>query len=584
MDLFPPYGDSIRVTSPSHVSAETEPLIDRLRRATIGRYDIYAELGSGGMASVFLALDLALDRKVAIKVLAPNLASAADNVTRFRREAKVAAALDHPNIIGILAVGEDPALAFFVMKYVEGSTLDSVIASEGAQSVAFARSVLATTARALHYAHQRGVIHRDVKPANLMLDLEGRLIITDFGIAKMEDAQGLTITGSVIGTPYYMSPEQFNGLPVSGATDQYALGVVAYELLTGLQPYRGRTVGEVMRGHLFDPIPSVRSEQPEVPEALDAAVTRMLAKSAEDRFATLEDAARAIESGGGLDESLVRTHIIELARSGARLRPEMHVPVSPSPAVRARVAPAAAAAAATTVITQPPRRRVLAALVTVAIVVGAVGATAALRPDLLGLGGGSESAADSATLSPQILTEPAPDTGTQNVAAAPDSTPVQSTPAASAPVEAPRVAPTPSPTRRNGGRVLDVMSARREQRASERAASNSPPPQETVTPPPAPVVVADTPRTAAPVLEPEPEPVTSRSVIIGSNVPLSVLRVNGGPAIPARRIREHQLPLGRVHLTVTAPGCVPFDTTIIVVAGPPIRIGNRPTDCRSSIP
>ncbi len=562
------------VTSPPHWTAETEPLIERLRRATIGRYDIYAELGSGGMASVFLALDLALDRKVAIKVLAPNLASAADNVTRFRREAKVAAALDHPNIIGILAVGEDPALAFFVMKYVEGSTLDSVIAAEGAQSVPFARSVLATTARALHYAHQRGVIHRDVKPANLMLDLEGRLIITDFGIAKMEDAQGLTITGSVIGTPYYMSPEQFNGLPVSGATDQYALGVVAFELLTGLQPYRGRTVGEVMRGHLFDPIPSVRSEQPEVPEALDAVVMRMLAKRAEDRFATLEEAARAIELGGGQDESLVRTHIMELARSGARLRPEMHVPVSPSPAVRGRVGaagPAGAAApvgsAATTVVTRPPRRRVTAALVTLAIAIGAVGATAALRPDLLGIGAVDESVADSLASSVPVEPSPAPDTSGKIASAVLDTPPRERVAAAPAPV--PTSATTPAstsastPARQSGGALRDAIRARREQQAAQPTA-----------PAPVPVVSVDTPRTAPPT----PAPPTTGRVRIGSNIPLSYMRVNNGPVIPARPVREHELPAGLVRIRISAPGCVDFDSTITVVAGIRLRIGNRP-DC-----
>lgn len=524
------------------MTAYTEPLIERLRRATIGRYDIYAELGSGGMASVFLALDLSLNRKVAIKVLAPHLASAPDNVTRFRREAMVAAALDHPNIIGILAVGDDPDLAYFVMKYVEGSTLDGVIADEGAQSIPFARSILATTARALHYAHQRGVIHRDVKPANLMLDLEGRLIITDFGIAKMEDAHGLTVTGSVIGTPYYMSPEQFNGLPVTGATDQYALGVVAYELLTGLQPYRGRTVGEVMRGHLFDPIPSVRSEQPNVPEDLDAAVTRMLAKRAEDRFPTLEDAVRAIEVGG--DESLVRTQIIELARSGARQRPVIRVPVSPSPAVRAR---APGGPAGKTVVTGEPRRRVAAAWVTLAILLGAVGATAALRPDLLGIAATNEIVSDSSRLAPRVLTEGAP------IAAPPATIDSSSTPQRDAP---------------------------RERRATKSGAStpSAPATQPAAAPtePFGPPAAAPEQTTSRP--NPVPAAVDSGMVSIGNGV-LYGIRVNNGPLIPSRGVKRWTLPAGPQRIEIRARGCEPWDSTVTVIAGQVIRIGTRPVSC-----
>lgn len=491
------------------------------------------------MASVYLALDLALNRKVAIKVLAPQLASAPDNVTRFRREAMVAAALDHPNIIGILAVGDDPDLAYFVMKFVEGSTLDGVIASEGAQSVPFSRSILATTARALHYAHQRGVIHRDVKPANLMLDLEGRLIITDFGIAKMEDAHGLTVTGSVIGTPYYMSPEQFNGLPVTGATDQYALGVVAYELLTGLQPYRGRTVGEVMRGHLFDPIPSVRSEQPDVPEDLDAAVTRMLAKRAEDRFPSLEDAVRAISVGG--DESLVRTQIIELARSGARNLPSIHVPVSPSPVVRPRQRGQEIAVSAR------PRRRVTAAWTTLAIALGAIGATVALRPDLLGIAATNEIVSDSSRLAPRVLTEGAP------IAAPPATIDSSSAPRRDLPRE-PRVT-------KSG--------------ASTPSAPKTPPagaPTEPFGPPAAaPEQTTSRPNAA-------PAAVDSGMVSIGNGV-LYGIRVNNGPLIPSRGVKRWTLPAGPQRIEIRARGCAPWDSTVTVIAGQLIRIGTRPVSC-----
>lgn len=605
-------------------SAATEPLIERLRRATIGRYDIYAELGSGGMATVFLALDLALDRKVAIKVLNPQLAMASDNVARFQREAKVAAALDHANIIGILAVGDDPELAYFVMKYVEGSSLDSVIAAEGAQSIAFARSVISIAARALHYAHQRGVVHRDVKPANLMLDLEGRLIVTDFGIAKQHDATGLTVTGSVIGTPYYMSPEQFNGLPVTGATDQYALGVVAFELLTGRQPYQGNTVGEVMRGHLFDPIPSARSLRPDVPEPLDAAITKMLSKAAEDRFATLEDAAQALESLDAADASEARTQIAALARSGAQKRPEIHVPVSPTPVARPRVS--AQRVSVDVAKTDPPRGRAsaanlsgpraavgdaspsartvpismtekkrwpVAALVLLLAVVGA-GATIVLRPDLFGVrmpvpadppvnavaneASGAPSVGEVANGSAGAGADVTPPEQPGDGTAPPPEQPA--TPAPAVVDTTTEAAPPPAPVvrrpragtaadRRLAQRVRDSLDALQRERTS----SAEERPSETASVPAA---------EPAPVTPPPP---TTGIVRIGTRLPLAQISVDGVTRrLPRSVLQEVKLPAGEAKIVITTPRCQPFDTTVTVVAGSVLTIGWRPElrNCREA--
>jgi serine/threonine-protein kinase len=387
----------------TYTHTDTDSLLEHLRRATIGRYDVYAELGTGGMASVFLALDLALDRKVAIKVMSPALASSHDNIERFKREAKVAASLNHPNIIGILAVGDDPDLAYFVMKYVEGRSLESVIKEGGAQSVPFVQTVIGASGKALHYAHTRGVVHRDVKPANFMLDQDGWLIVTDFGIAKMEDTKGLTMTGSIIGTPYYMSPEQFNGKAVTGATDQYALGVLAYEMLTGKQPYTGETIAEVMRGHLFDDVPSVRAVRPEVPEGIDHCVRRMMAKDPKERFAHLEDAVMAFGAVAPSVEVEIRTQIISLAKSGMQAQPRMSMPLSPVPANRPPK-PSKASTAKTKVVPQKarrgaraeapedhddepalaaPRSKMPMLIGLLLFVVGVGGATAWLRPDLV---------------------------------------------------------------------------------------------------------------------------------------------------------------------------------------------------------
>jgi len=292
---------------------------------------VYAELGSGGMATVFLALDLALDRKVAIKVMSPSLMTTPGAIERFRREARTAAALSHPHIVPIYAIGDDPSLAYYVMKFIEGRGLDSVLREEGAQSPAFVQAILSYVGAALQHAHQSGVVHRDVKPANIMLDRDGWTYVTDFGIAKRDDGHGLTQSGMIIGTPAYMCPEQFNGSVLTGAADQYALGCVAYEMLAGRTPYDGPSLGEVMRGHLLEPVPRVRLARPDVPEALEACVTRMLAKEPGERFADRSEAIGAIGAVSPSVESEARTTIVRLARAGDATRPSISVPQSPSP-------------------------------------------------------------------------------------------------------------------------------------------------------------------------------------------------------------------------------------------------------------
>src|SRR5438552_1272789 len=208
-----------------------------LRTATLGHYDIHGELGQGGMATVYLAHDIALDRKVAIKVMAPALFSTTGMVERFKREARTAAALSHPHIIPIYAVKESTDLVYFVMKFVEGRSLESIVRAAGPLPLTLVRAVLYQAGEALGYAHRRGVVHRDIKPANIMLDADGWVVVADFGIAKVSETQGLTMTGATIGTPSYMSPEQCEAKrELSGASDQYSLGIVAYELLAGRLP------------------------------------------------------------------------------------------------------------------------------------------------------------------------------------------------------------------------------------------------------------------------------------------------------------------------------------------------------------
>ncbi|MEZ4587936.1 MAG: serine/threonine-protein kinase, partial [Gemmatimonadales bacterium] len=188
-----------------------ELLLEQLRRATIGEYDIHSEIARGGMAAVYLAHEIALDRAVAIKLMSPALISEEGMVERFRREARTSAGLSHPNIIPVYAVKDVDGLCFFVMKLVKGTTLANVIEQLGKTPIAMVEALVAQVGGALDYAHRHGVIHRDLKPGNILIDDEGWAVVTDFGIAKVTDTEGLTLTGMSVGTPAYMSPEQCTG-------------------------------------------------------------------------------------------------------------------------------------------------------------------------------------------------------------------------------------------------------------------------------------------------------------------------------------------------------------------------------------
>src|SRR5216110_551423 len=266
-------------TAPDRARDERDALLDALRQAALGEYEVLAELGHGGMATVYLAHDLALDRKVAIKVLAPALLLMGEGmVERFKREARTAAALSHPHIIPIYAVRESGQVLYFVMKHVQGRPLDVVVRDVGPLPIAMTQAILAQVGDALGYAHRHGVIHRDIKSANIMLDEEGWAVVTDFGIAKVVQAQGLTMTGVTVGTPTYMSPEQCATTEeVTGASDQYSLGVVAYEMLTGKVPFQDDSIMTIIYAH-FNPPPRLGTElRPDCPPNL-AAVMRMLEK------------------------------------------------------------------------------------------------------------------------------------------------------------------------------------------------------------------------------------------------------------------------------------------------------------------
>jgi len=268
---------------------------ERLQQIIQGKYRIERLLGKGGMGQVFLAHDLTLEREVAIKVLPPDVAQDDQVVRRFQQEAKTAAKLDHPNIIPIYRVESEGGLNYFVMKYIQGTSLEDLLEKKEPLPVADIQRILWEAACALGHAHQRGVVHRDVKPANIMFDHHGRVMLTDFGISKaLQAATGFTATGMIIGTPHYMAPEQGKGAPVDGRADQYSLGVVGYRMITAELRFGGDSVHTIIYKHIYEEPPLASAKRPGIPGGLTAAISRALSKDPELRFPTMEDFATAV--------------------------------------------------------------------------------------------------------------------------------------------------------------------------------------------------------------------------------------------------------------------------------------------------
>jgi serine/threonine-protein kinase len=278
---------------------DLRPEFVALQRAVAGRYSLEREIGRGGMGAVYLAGDVALSRRVAIKVLLPQLAADPNMRERFLREARTAAGLFHPNIIPIHLVEESGDLVYFVMSFVDGETIGDRVRRAGPMSAAAVTRMLQEVAWALSYAHGKGIVHRDIKPDNILLEKpRGRALVADFGIAKVTEASGGTAARELIGTAQYMSPEQASGERVDGRSDLYSLGVVGHFALTGRLPFESENVAGFLHKHITVPAPSVASRASDVPAALASAVDRCLEKSPARRFDSGEALARAIETSG----------------------------------------------------------------------------------------------------------------------------------------------------------------------------------------------------------------------------------------------------------------------------------------------
>jgi len=341
-------------TTPVHaIATGVLQELDLVRESLAAEYEIIEELGRGGMAMVYRAKDRQLEREVAVKVLPFSLAFDTEFVERFQREARTAAQLEHPNIISIYRVGRSGRVIYFVMKFLRGGSLSNVLATRKKLSPPEIRRLLSEAGSALGYAAQRGIVHRDIKPDNIMFDEFGQSVLTDFGIAKAASGQKLTGTGMSIGTPHYMSPEQARAQGTDGRSDIYSLGVVAYQCLTGTVPYDGEDSFSIGYKHITEPIPTpslITADERRIFEV----IKRMLMKDPFDRFQSCEELVASFRgqpiAAPGAVRSSAATYVGSAAAAagagatfggGAGLPPIVSQPTTPleSPSVNRRMTP-----------------------------------------------------------------------------------------------------------------------------------------------------------------------------------------------------------------------------------------------------
>jgi eukaryotic-like serine/threonine-protein kinase len=286
---------------------EARPSSAMIGTVLSGRYRLEAKLGSGGMSTVYLARDQTLDRQVAVKVMHREMSEQADQLERFRQEARAVAKLSHPNVVSVIDAGEDGGHPYIVFEYVEGETLKQRITRDGALEPQEAIAYAIEIARGLSMAHARNMVHRDIKPQNVLIDAEGRAKLTDFGISRQLEQDGMTATGRVLGTTDYVAPEQAMGRKVDPRSDLYSLGVVLYEMLVGQVPFQADSQVGVAMKHVNEELPDVQRRRPEVSAAVALVVER----------ATAKDPAERYQDVGEMADDLSTALEVEAARAGS---------------------------------------------------------------------------------------------------------------------------------------------------------------------------------------------------------------------------------------------------------------------------
>jgi serine/threonine-protein kinase len=320
-------------TTPVHAIATGVEETDLVREALAAEYEIIEELGRGGMAMVYRARDRQLEREVAIKVLPFSLAFDSEFVERFQREARTAAQLEHPNIIPIYRVGRSGRVIYFVMKFLRGGSVATVLGERRKLMPPEIRRLLLEAGSALGYAAQRGIVHRDIKPDNIMFDEFGQCVLTDFGIAKAASGQKLTGTGMSIGTPHYMSPEQARAQSIDGRSDIYSLGVVAYQALSGTVPYDGEDSFSIGYKHITEPVPTPQLITADERRLFEV-IKRMLMKDPADRFQSCEELVASLQGQPIAAAGSVRASTsVAAAGVGAGIGPTVPSPALGGPAL-----------------------------------------------------------------------------------------------------------------------------------------------------------------------------------------------------------------------------------------------------------
>jgi serine/threonine protein kinase len=544
-----------------------------LRDETKGEYVVGKMLGRGGMAVVYLAEETRLGRKVALKVLPPEL-TFGHGVDRFLREAKTAATLDHPNIIPIYRIASGGKLFWYAMKYLEGRSLEDVLRERGAYSLDETLELLDQVADALDYAHEHQVIHRDIKPANVMLDSRNRVIITDFGIAKALSEGALTASGSVIGTPYFMSPEQGMGKPVAGAADQYSVAVMAFRMLAGHIPFDGDSAIDILHKHCMMDAPRLEDSAPHIPKHVCDAIDKALAKKADDRFPNIRSFVKAMKdpsvkfARNSARTEVIDTNELEKKNSGPlpKVKPRAGAAANAADktvvagaAVKPSVAPAAAKVPA-----KSGNGMMIAAVA--ALVIGGggfaawkvLGGSGDAPPTQVAEGSATSSGASTAPLTtpnnPVTAPQTTPDAGAQTPPATQPQTPATQT--------------EPTQTKAPAGNTAPPPTTRQQ--------TQTPPRTQTQTPPTRPQTQAPSTPTSAPATAPatSPEPSAPAASTTGQlQVRLSppgTVSIDGVPKGERTSINE-TLPVGDHQIKVEKAGFVTKDTVVTIRAGATLR-------------